>query len=490
MNRNRDFRIVLQSAAVTASAVAAAAFGGDLGCIPDNPSFEIGPGEGGEPIAAWSDDGAVGRSPGLRSHGSWAAWIAGPSTGGPGISRLIETVDCLPGWRHRFVVDVGHRGADPVVGAARLAFIATWLDSSGNVLDVSSRILLNQDSPTDEMFTVEELLPVAPSGTDRVRLEFAFIQTKTQEPGRAYVDAFQFMRVNPGVNQWGDFSGTILEFSGRIWRVKSAYTGPGPNAFSPSPNNATVRPDGSLRLAINKVGDQWRCSEVTVEDVLGYGTYRFKTRGRVDLLDPNTVFGLFLWEYPQCFEGSDEWWNPASEFDIEFSRWGQPGNDFAQFVAQPYWWGGNISRFAMPEPTPAEVTSEFNWTPDGVICRAWLGHADEPSSEDLLHEWTYTGPHQPRPGLARVHLNLWLVNGSPPMNGQEQSIEITSFDFIPEPQADCTGDLNGDGVVDGADLGLLIGGWGTSGLGDLNGDASIDGADLGLMIGAWGVCPG
>ncbi|MCP4497536.1 MAG: hypothetical protein GY825_12240 [Phycisphaeraceae bacterium] len=82
------------------------------------------------------------------------------------------------------------------------------------------------------------------------------------------------------------------------------------------------------------------------------------------------------------------------------------------------------------------------------------------------------------------------MNGSPPMNGQEQSIEITAFDFIPEPQADCVGDLNGDGVVDGADLGLLIGGWGTTGLGDLNGDESIDGADLGLMIGAWGVCPG
>jgi hypothetical protein len=66
MNRTLDFRTVLQSAAVTAFAVAAAAFGGDLDCIPDNPSFEIGPGEGGEPIAAWSDDGAVGRSTGLR----------------------------------------------------------------------------------------------------------------------------------------------------------------------------------------------------------------------------------------------------------------------------------------------------------------------------------------------------------------------------------------------------------------------------------------
>ena len=75
------------------------------------------------------------------------------------------------------------------------------------------------------------------------------------------------------------------------------------------------------------------------------------------------------------------------------------------------------------------------------------------------------------------------------MNGQEQSIEITAFDFIAPPVNDCVGDLNGDLFVDGADLGLLIGGWGTSGIGDLNDDGSIDGADLGLMIGAWGSCP-
>jgi len=47
-------------------------------------------------------------------------------------------------------------------------------------------------------------------------------------------------------------------------------------------------------------------------------------------------------------------------------------------------------------------------------------------------------------------------------------------------------DLNGDGVVDGADLGLLLGAWGGSGAADLNGDGVIDGADLGLLLGAWG----
>jgi len=52
----------------------------------------------------------------------------------------------------------------------------------------------------------------------------------------------------------------------------------------------------------------------------------------------------------------------------------------------------------------------------------------------------------------------------------------------------CAGgeDLNGDGVVDGADLGLLLGEWGGPGAGDLNGDGTVDGADLGLLLGAWG----
>jgi hypothetical protein len=47
-------------------------------------------------------------------------------------------------------------------------------------------------------------------------------------------------------------------------------------------------------------------------------------------------------------------------------------------------------------------------------------------------------------------------------------------------------DLNGDGVVDGADLGLLLLSWGTAGEGDINGDGIVDGADLGLMLQDWG----
>ena len=51
------------------------------------------------------------------------------------------------------------------------------------------------------------------------------------------------------------------------------------------------------------------------------------------------------------------------------------------------------------------------------------------------------------------------------------------------------GDLNGDGRVDGSDLGLLLGQFGAAQpvVGDLNGDGRVDGGDLGLILGAWSV---
>jgi hypothetical protein len=49
------------------------------------------------------------------------------------------------------------------------------------------------------------------------------------------------------------------------------------------------------------------------------------------------------------------------------------------------------------------------------------------------------------------------------------------------------GDVDGNGVVDGGDLGILLSAWGACGVcgADLNGDGVVDGADLGLMLTAW-----
>ena len=81
-----------------------------------------------------------------------------------------------------------------------------------------------------------------------------------------------------------------------------------------------------------------------------------------------------------------------------------------------------------------------------------------------------------------------------PVTGAETLVGPTGFvcmtgltrgPNLPAPSAD----LNGDGRVDGADLGLLLAAWGPCGQGccpaDLNLDGLVDGADLGLLLAAW-----
>ena len=60
---------------------------------------------------------------------------------------------------------------------------------------------------------------------------------------------------------------------------------------------------------------------------------------------------------------------------------------------------------------------------------------------------------------------------------------------VPPASAECDADLDLDGLVNGADLGLLLSFWGTPSIADLNQDGNTDGADLGMLLAAWGPCP-
>src|SRR5690606_22099058 len=46
-------------------------------------------------------------------------------------------------------------------------------------------------------------------------------------------------------------------------------------------------------------------------------------------------------------------------------------------------------------------------------------------------------------------------------------------------------DLNGDGLVNGADLANLLSQWGQLGSADLTGDGVVNGADLAALLAAW-----
>lgn len=84
-------------------------------------------------------------------------------------------------------------------------------------------------------------------------------------------------------------------------------------------------------------------------------------------------------------------------------------------------------------------------------------------------------------------------------NGAPDSVDVATGDLqdgnsdgIPD-ECQCIADLSGDGVVGGADLGLLLAVWGPTPPSfphfDLNDDGFVSGADLGLLLSVWGPCP-
>lgn len=81
-------------------------------------------------------------------------------------------------------------------------------------------------------------------------------------------------------------------------------------------------------------------------------------------------------------------------------------------------------------------------------------------------------------------------NGTPDLRDLLNGTSVDAdLDGIPDECVPCPADIDGNGIVTGADLGQLLGMWGQSGVaGDINGDGEVNGADLGLLLGAWGPC--
>jgi len=111
------------------------------------------------------------------------------------------------------------------------------------------------------------------------------------------------------------------------------------------------------------------------------------------------------------------------------------------------------------------ATGEFVTEPGAYLLKLWL--------------------HSNQDGLA-ASKPFWIVFN--------HELDDEAFDLIlesAETSLDCTSDLNGDCIVDGADLAILLGNWGAASggdVGDLNDDGAVDGADLAIVLGSWGNC--
>ncbi len=89
--------------------------------------------------------------------------------------------------------------------------------------------------------------------------------------------------------------------------------------------------------------------------------------------------------------------------------------------------------------------------------------------------------------VTRVHANPWISR----VFSLHGVLGVTAAAATSAMlHAGCAADLDGSGVVDGADLASLLSNWGNPGLGDVNGSGVADAEDLAVLLSAWGPCVG
>jgi hypothetical protein len=267
-----------------------------------------------------------------------------------------------------------------------------------------------------------------------------------------------------------------INFSGYTWQMKEsgqAIAGPGPNFFSAT--NVSVDAQGRLHLAISYTNGEWHCAEVTLDQSLGYGTYRLTLDSDVSDFSSNIVFGFFTYNYntPPDYQ----------EIDIEFSNGqvaGAPTN--WQYVIQPYYEVGNRTNFSAPASGMASSTHTFTWMFGAVYFESYTNMVEDQKTFDFqssidLATWTTVGqtsitadctnvlpisaPEQnsqfyrakmdsfagtpspfksawltngvPQAGGESIHLNLWLYQGGAPSSETNNLYEVivSKFEFIP-----------------------------------------------------------
>jgi len=198
-----------------------------------------------------------------------------------------------------------------------------------------------------------------------------------------------------------------LAFARRTWAVRSGTGGPGPNTWAGQ--LPYVDADG-LHLRVAQVGGRWSCSEVFLTSPLGFGTYEWSFRVPAGGLDANVVLGLFTYE------------TDTRETDVELARWGDVDGHNAQWAVQPAT-PDNLLRFDVA--AGATVVARYRWSARGTADFSGsqsLGGATTP-----LPSWS--NPRATTSKRGKAHMNLWLFQGRPPVDGAPAEVVVTDFRF-------------------------------------------------------------
>ncbi|CAF3418158.1 unnamed protein product [Rotaria sp. Silwood1] len=193
----------------------------------------------------------------------------------------------------------------------------------------------------------------------------------------------------------------------------------GPNNWNS--NNVWVDDNGKLHLKLSYSGRKggWTCAELYTNVKFGFGTFRWFVEGAIDKFDPRVVLGLFT------YGGVDG----TNEIDIEVAKWGR-----TELVASNYFYTVYPHTLGIAQPVSngtrislqgTYTTHQFTWTSDKISFLGQHGFMTSPTENRF---YSYQTPTAFAPSIpytsAPLHMNLWLFQGKPPMNGQTVEIVI------------------------------------------------------------------
>ena len=214
---------------------------------------------------------------------------------------------------------------------------------------------------------------------------------------------------------------------------------------------------GSVTLkAFGSAQDKCITSEIVLEDILGWGRYLVTARaenGTFADLDPNSIFGLFTYQWGIANPNDPGKDNPHREMDlletISSTAQGRPGQ--AQFALQTAADNdGSIHRFRYEfdgNPiNPEYITAVMDWWDLGrgdrsvhfsvyngdysfeklppVPFKQWkVGQGENPALMNKVPVHTPSSKEH-------FHINFYLWQGKPP--GRPQAVTLTRFEYRPQ----------------------------------------------------------
>lgn len=206
-----------------------------------------------------------------------------------------------------------------------------------------------------------------------------------------------------------------IEFAGQTWEVRSWGGNPGNGCWNADPESVWVDPDGYLHLKIRQVNGFWCQAEVRAANFATYGSHQFRIVSKLDELDPDLVFGMFLY-------GGD-----THEIDVEVSdSLDSTTNRGSYAVHGPT---NGLARLSFPLVLSGSYsTHAIQWYKDGIWFSSWHGHCAAAPCGGVIANWNYTGAMNPLPAHnLRPIINLWINHGVTPT--KEHEIIVKDYHF-------------------------------------------------------------